>query len=287
MLAESTRSNQRSRRRSATLNAGLLLLALLLGAVWAAPLLTPHDPAAVSVAERLLPPGPVHPLGTDHLGRDLLTRLLYGGRQSLATTGVILTASCLIGVPLGLLSGYLGGGVDQTLSALIDLVMAIPQIVLVIFVAGSVGPSLFNTILAVPAVHWVAYARIARAAIVAEREREYVTAARAMGVHPLRIIIRHVAPNVAGPIVAWTALDAGKVLLGVAGLSFLGLGAQPPAPEWGAMLAGGRSFFALAPQLMLYPGVAITLTVLAINLIGDGLRDRFDPHRHLDPRNCK
>jgi peptide/nickel transport system permease protein len=262
--------------------AGFVLLSLILLAVLLAPLLTPHDPLKQQVMARLQPPSAAHPLGTDHLGRDLLARLLYGGRTSLSTSAAVLGASLALGVPLGLVAGYFGGRVDQVLGILSDLVMAVPNIVLLIFVAGMLGPSLLNVMLAFTAVHWVSYARMTRAAVLAERERDYVPAARAAGASDLRILARHIAPNIAGPLIVWATLDAGKVILGVAGFSFLGLGAQPPAPEWGAMLAGGRNYFQMAPQLMFYPGLAIALTTLAVNLVGDGIRDWMDPKNRLD-----
>jgi ABC-type dipeptide/oligopeptide/nickel transport system permease subunit len=271
-----------SPRVNLTLLLGLALLAAVVAAVLSAPALTPHDPVQVRIAERLYPPSPLHLLGQDYLGRDVLARLLYGGRISLATAAIVLAGSLTMGVPIGMATGYFGGRTDQIVSGMMDLILIFPNIVLVIFIAGVFGPSLINITVAFTAVHWVTYARLIRSTVLLERERDYVQAAQAAGASPWRIIGRHIAPNVIGPLLVWTTLDFGKVILAVAGLSFLGLGAQPPFPEWGAMLAGSRTYFQLAPQLMLYPGLAITGTALAVNLIGDGMRDRLDPQNRLD-----
>jgi peptide/nickel transport system permease protein len=271
-----------ARRRPRGLPLGVGLLAIVLIGILLGPIVTPYDPTQANVLERLMPPSSTHLLGTDQLGRDLLARVLYGGRVSLWAVAVILALSLLGGVPVGLAAGYFGGRVDRWLSALMDVVLAVPQLVLVLFVAGVSGPGLMKLCLTYAMVHWVSYARILRAAVLSEREREYVQAALAAGASSFRILARHIGPNITGPLIVWTTLDAGKVILGIAGLSFLGLGAQPPTPEWGAMLAGSRSYFQLAPHLMLFPGVAIILTALAINLVGDGLRDSLDPANRLE-----
>lgn len=260
---------------------GTSLLLLVLAAVLFAPFITPHEPAAVHLSLRLSAPEPSHPLGRDHLGRDLLARVLYGGRVSLLAAAGVLAGAGAIGVPLGLAAGYLGGRTDRAISSLIDLTLAFPAIVLVLFVAGVLGPSLPAAMLAVMAVRWAPYARLTRSLVLTERERDYVMAARAAGASPGRILWRHLTPNVLGPMLVWTSLDTGRIILLVAGLSFLGLGVQPPTPEWGAMLSSSRPYFQLAPELMLYPGLAIAVTALSCNLIGDGLRDRLDPHHHL------
>jgi peptide/nickel transport system permease protein len=182
-----------------------------------------------------------------------------------------------VGVTVGTLSGYYGGWLDQITMRLVDLIMAFPGIILAIAVAGMLGPGLTNVMLAIAAVSWVSYARVIRGMALSTRERDYVLAARALGANDLRIMVRHVLPGLAGPIVVLATLDMGRVILSISGLNFLGLGAQPPSPEWGAMLNDGRPFLHLAPQLMVLPGLAISLAVLGFNLLGDGLRDVLDP----------
>ncbi len=256
---------------------GLLIVLIALAAGIGAPLLAPHDPTDVRLEKRLLPPGREFLLGTDHLGRDQLSRLLHGARTTLRTAGVVLAVVFAIALTVGTLSGYYGGWLDTLLMSLVDLVLAFPGLILAVAIAGTLGPSLTNVMLAMAAVWWAGYARLIRGMVLSARQREYVEAARAVGASDRRIMVFHIWRNILGPVIVLATLDMGWIILGIAGLSFLGLGAQPPTPEWGAMLNDGRPFLQTAPQMMLYPGAAIFLLVLGFNLLGDGLRDILDP----------
>jgi peptide/nickel transport system permease protein len=276
---------QQHRRRGLLLrlfaNPGALLggsmLAVLIALALAAPWLAPYDPNRQAVGPRLAPPSAEHWLGTDNLGRDLASRLLHGARISL---GMALLATLLIvatGIGVGVLAGYIGGWVDAALMRIVDVLLAFPSTLLALAIVGTLGPGLQNALIGVVLVGWADYARIVRGVMLSAREQPYIEAAVALGVPPQMVMLRHVLPNVFGPIVVLASLELGAILLALAGLSFLGLGAQPPAPEWGAMLNQGRAFFQRAPQLMILPGLLITVTVLAANLFGDGLRDALDP----------
>jgi peptide/nickel transport system permease protein len=243
----------------------------------AAPLLAPHDPTAISLEKRLLAADRDFPLGTDHLGRDELSRLLYGARTTLGTASLVLAAVMAIAITVGTLSGYCGGWLDTLLMGLVDLLLAFPPLILAVAIAGFLGPSLMSVIIAVGAVWWAGYARLIRGMVLAVRQREFVEAARALGASDRRVMCSHILRNMLGPVVVLASLDLRWIILGISGLNFLGLGAQPPTPEWGAMLNDGRPFLQLAPQMMLYPGAAICLVVLGFNLLGDGLRDLLDP----------
>jgi peptide/nickel transport system permease protein len=257
--------------------AGLGLVSLLgLGALLA-PVLAPHDPNAVDVVRRFSPPSAEFPLGTDHLGRDVLSRLLHGGRLSIGATVVATAGISTIGVVLGLLAGYLVGAVDTVVSRIIEILLALPAYLLALAVTGVLGPGLVNLTIAITAVWWASYARLVRGFVLAETGRAYVEAARALGASGTRIAVRHVLPNILAPVVVLTTLDLGAVLLGLSSLSFLGLGVQPPTAEWGAMLSEGRVYLGPAPNMMLFPGAAIFVMVLGFNLVGDGLRDALDP----------
>ncbi len=256
---------------------GLTIVAVAAIAALAAPALAPHDPTEVVLENRLLAPDSVFPLGTDNLGRDELSRLLYGARTTLRTASVILVAVMAIALVVGTLSGYYGGWLDTLLMGLVDLLLAFPSLILAVAIAGTLGPSLMNVMIAMAAVWWASYARLIRGMVLSVRQREFVEAARAIGASDTRIMGFHILRNILGPVVVLATLDMGWIILGISGLNFLGLGAQPPTPEWGAMLNDGRPFLRTAPQLMLYPGVAIFLTVLGFNLLGDGLRDVLDP----------
>ncbi len=256
---------------------GLVLVVAVVGVAAAAPWVAPNDPLRVDLAHRLAAPSIKYPLGTDHLGRCIFSRLVYGARASLATAALALGAVLTIGVPLGVLAGYCGGWVDNIVMRAVDVLLAFPGLVLALVIAGTLGPGLFNVMLALAAVWWVSYARVVRAVVLSVKEKEFVLAARASGAREVGIIWRHILPHALAPVVVLATVDMGKLILAVSGLSFLGLGAQPPAPEWGAMLSDGRPYMQAAPQLMVYPGLCIMLVVLAFNLLGDGLRDALDP----------
>ena len=256
---------------------GLFLVMSLLLAGLLAPWLPLDDPTEISLTDRLLSPSTEHLLGTDHLGRDTFSRVIHGARMTLLAAAVTLALSMTIALTVGILSGYHGGWPDTALMGVVDLLLAFPSLILAIAVAGALGPGLFNVLLAAGAVWWVGHARIIRGITLGARQMEYVTAARAAGAGNLRIIVRHIAPNILGPIVVIASLDVGWIILGIAGLNFLGLGAQPPTPEWGAMLNDARPHLQTAPRLLLLPGAAIFVAVLGFNLLGDGMRDMLDP----------
>ena len=256
---------------------GLFLVVSLLLAGLLAPWLPLDDPTEINLRERLLSPSLEHPLGTDHLGRDTFSRIIHGARMTLLAAAATLALSMTIALTVGILSGYYGGWPDTALMGAVDLLLAFPSLILALAVAGALGPGLLNVLLAVGSVWWVGHARIIRGITLGARQMEYVTAARATGASNLRIALRHIGPNILGPVVVLASLDIGWIILGIAGLSFLGLGAQPPTPEWGAMLNDARPHLQTAPRLLLLPGAAIFVAVLGFNLLGDSLRDLLDP----------
>ena len=263
--------------RDRTATAGLVLTVLFIAVAAAAPLVAPHDPNTVDAKAILAPPSVDHPLGADNLGRDIASRLIYGARWTLGTAFLSAIAIVAIGVVVGLLAGYVGGLVDDILMRIVDVLLAFPSLVLALAIVGTLGPSLRNVMIGMVAVWWVDYARVIRGLTLGMREREFVASAHCAGCSPARIVLRHVLPNVVPSVIVLATLEFGALMLAISGLSFLGLGAQPPTPEWGTMLNNGRPFFQTAPQLMLFPGLAITLAVIACNLVGDGLRDVLDP----------
>ncbi|MFW0967695.1 MAG: nickel ABC transporter permease subunit NikC [Thermacetogeniaceae bacterium] len=256
---------------------GLVIVSLIILVGVFAPYLMPNDPIQVSLEQRLASPSSEYPLGTDHLGRCLLSRLILGTRVSLSVSAIALIVILLISIPVGTISGYMGGWVDNLLMRFVDILLAFPNLILALVIAGMLGPGLLNVMLAVSVVGWVGYARVIRGLVLSVKEKEYIMAARASGTPEWAVIIRHILPNVLSPVIVLATLDIGSLVLSISGLSFLGLGAQPPTPEWGSMLNDGRSYMQVAPQLMVYPGMAIMIVVLAFNLLGDGLRDALDP----------
>jgi len=262
---------------------GISVLLLMGGAALAAPQIAPWDPGRQMLVKRLRPPAwqarglREHPLGTDHLGRDILSRILYGGRISLGVGLSAVTLSCLIGVALGLLAGFHGGRTDAFIMRVVDVFLAIPYILLAMGVVFALGPSLLNVILVMAVTRWVQFARIVRADVLSIREREFVSGARARGNRSMRLLLRHVLPNAMTPIIVVATLELAFMIIYESALSFLGLGVQPPTPTWGWMLSDGRNYVATAWWLATFPGLAIMLTVLAVNLLGDWLRDTLDP----------
>ena len=267
-----------ARRSSAALVAwcaggGLAALAL---AALAAPWVAPHDPVRVDLGAVFAGRSGSHLLGTDQVGRDVLSRLVHGARWSLGGAAVVTAVVTAVGVTVGAVSGWVGGFVDSLLMRVVDALLAFPSLLLALAVVAVVGPGLAGVLVALASVGWASYARVVRGQVLSLRERDYVEAARAAGASPPRLLVRHVLPHVASPVVVLATLDVGQLVLALAGLSFLGLGAQPPTPEWGAMLNEGRGYLFTHPELMVYPGAAITLTVLACNLLGDRVRDLLD-----------
>jgi peptide/nickel transport system permease protein len=258
--------------------AGLVIVTIVVVLALAAPLIAPHDPDLQDVANRLADPSSEHLLGTDNLGRDELSRLLYGARVSLLATLAIGVAILTVGLVVGTIAGMAGGFVDGLIMRIVDVLLAFPSLLLALAIAGTLGPGLRNLALAIVLIWWCTYARLVRGLVLAVKEQPFIEAARALGVSPLRIAVRHVVPNIASPIVVLATLETARLLLALAALSFLGLGVSPPTAEWGAMLNDGKDFLSDAPELMLWPGLAITITALGLNLLGDGLRDVLDPN---------
>jgi len=263
--------------------AGLIIITLFVCLALLAPFVSPHDPVENALYDQLKPPvweegGSVNNvLGTDDLGRDMLSRLIYGARVSLMVGIVSVGIAVVLGTLFGALAGYLGGWPDNIIMRVMDIILAFPGILLAIVIVAYLGPGLRNAMIAIGVISIPQFARIVRASVLEENEKDYVLAARAVGARNGRIIFNTVLPNCLAPIIVQASLGFGSAILDAAGLSFLGLGAQPPIPEWGAMIAMGRSMILRAWWVMTFPGIAILLGVLGFNLLGDGLRDALDP----------
>lgn len=255
---------------------GLLVLTLLLAAALA-PLVSPYDPAALDYDAVLRGPSAAHWLGTDSVGRDMLSRLLYGARVSLLVGLTAMTVSVLVGATVGLVAGYAGGWADEATMRLVDVFLAFPTVLLAIAIVAVLGAGAGNLILALGLTGWTEIARVVRAEVLAKKHLEYVEAARALGVPPVRIGLVHLLPNVIAPVIVLATLGVGTAIVAEAGLSFLGLGVQPPDASWGTILADGRSSLRQAPHVTTFAGLAIMLTVLGLSFLGDGLRDALDP----------
>lgn len=251
----------------------LFLLFLILALVW-----TPYNPYHIQMSDRLQTPSALHWLGTDHLGRDLLSRIMEGARTTVGISLTIMLVSLLIGVPFGLLSGYIGGWLDKGFKKIIDAFMTLPDYIFALILSGLLGPGLVNLIFAITAVKWVSYARLVRSIVLEQRQKDYVHLAEISGMKPWTLVIKHILPHTIGNLLVLATLDIGKIILMIASLSYIGLGPQPPSPEWGAMLSEGRTYFQTAPHLMIFPGLCIVITVLLTNSWGDILRDRYDVH---------
>lgn len=271
----------RVRRDPVALTAALLLLALTLTVI-AAPLTAPHDPLRQEPSIRLSPPlTPGYPLGADGLGRDVLSRLIWGGQISLVVGIVPVVLAATAGIAIGVLGGFYGGRLDNLLMRTLDVVFAFPAILLALAIVATLGPSISNAMLAITVVGVPSFARLIRASVLSLKEQAFVEAARALGAGDGRIIARHILPNSVSTVVVYATLEVGKTVVFAASLSFLGLGVQPPTPEWGAMLADGRQVLAVAPHVSTVPGLTIFLVTLGFNILGDALRDALDPRlRH-------
>jgi len=241
-----------------------------------APMLAPRDPLSQNLDQDLIAHSREHPLGTDKLGRDMLSRIIYGGRVSLLVGMATVTLSLTIGVAIGSFSGYFGGLVDQMLMRLVDILMAFPGILLAIAFTAVLGPGLDHVIVALCLIGWTGYARLVRGEILSLRERDFIHAARALGGRPKRIILRHLLPNLLPPLLIQATFGLAAAVVAEGSLSFLGLGVEPPTPSWGSMLNDGRQFLLVAPHLTTYPGLALMITVLALNLVGDALQERLN-----------
>lgn len=253
------------------LSAAFVLLAI------AAPLLAPHDPLAMDPSKRLAAPSALHWFGTDDGGRDILARVIYGTRSSLLTALGILSLASVIGTSIGLAAGYFGGWVDETLMRITDMFLAFPALVLAMGLAAALGPSLFNAMLATAVVWWPWYARLVRGQALHLKNEAFVEAARVAGASGLRIAVRHILRNCLTPIIVQMSLDIGYAILTLSSLSFIGLGAQPPTPEWGSMVSIGRDYFLDQWWIVTFPGLAIFVSVMAFNLLGDGLQESLSP----------
>jgi peptide/nickel transport system permease protein len=267
---------RRLRRRRSAVAGGVVLLLLALVAVFA-PLIAPHSPTIGNIADAFTPPSRRFPFGTDHAGRDVFSRVIFGARISLTVGLVVQSVALVAGTALGLLAGYYGGRVDDVISGVTVTLQAFPGILLAIAVVAGLGPGIFNVFLALGLVAWPSLARLVRGQTLALKEQQFVESARAVGASGPRILRRHILPNCRGPLIVVVTLGVAGAILSEATLSFLGLGVQPPSPSWGSMLAGGRARMATAPWLTIFPGLAIFVTVLSLNMLGDGLRDVLDP----------
>lgn len=257
--------------------AALALLCIILTMAVFAPAFSPRPPDDVDITRKFEAPSLEEPLGTDHLGRSVLARLCHGTRVSLFAVGAILACIVAVGLTAGCVAGYAGGRVDSLLMRACDVFMTFPTFILALFLVGVLGSGLTNVIIAVACTHWAWYARFARGLVLGLKQREYVLAARAAGTRPARLVLRHILPPVLAQMLVMAGLDVGHMLLHVSGLSFLGLGVRPPTPEWGVMIGDAREYIGTHPELLLYPGLMIFVTVMAFNLLGDALRDALDP----------
>ncbi|MCE5209827.1 MAG: ABC transporter permease [Chloroflexi bacterium] len=256
---------------------GLTILVFLALIAIFAPVVAPYDPIKMDLNNSLQPPNSEHLLGTDKLGRDMLSRLIYGSRISLTIGFIVEGIALLLGVTLGAVAGYFGGIIDNIIMRIVDVVIAFPFLILAIAIVAIVGPSLTNMMLVLGCVVWIDYARIIRGMFLSLKEEEFVVAARVIGAKDSRIIFRHVLPSTMGVIIVQATFGIASAILSASSLSYLGMGAQPPTPEWGAMLSEARPYLRTLPMMTFAPGLAIMITVLAINFVGDALRDAFDP----------
>jgi peptide/nickel transport system permease protein len=259
--------------------AGLLVVLFFITLAVLAPLLSPYDPLATSWAAVRKPPSALHWFGTDEIGRDVLARVIWGARASLLAGLVSVSLALAAGVPIGLFSGYVGGVVDGTVMRMVDAMLAVPFLILAIALAAFLGPSLANAMIAIGVSQTPIFARLTRGQVLSVKHEEYIEAARAVGNPHYRIVLRHILPNIVPPLLVQATLASAAAIIAEASLSFLGLGEQPPDPSWGSMLNTAKNFISQAPWMALWPGLAIFLLVLSLNLFGDGLRDALDPRR--------
>ncbi|WP_019415451.1 nickel transporter permease [Paenisporosarcina sp. TG20] len=256
---------------------GLVIVLIIIVCALFAPLIATHSPTEVNLQSKLEAPSTSHYFGTDEVGRDIFSRIVYGTRISLRIGLLVVLIAFPIGTILGAIAGYFGGGVDQIIMRITDVFLSFPGIILAMSIAAALGPSIENVMLALAATWWPWYTRIVRSSVLSIKNAEFIEASRALGANPFRILFKEIIPNSIGPATIQASLDLGFVILAAAGLSFIGLGAQPPSPEWGAMLSNSREILRDAWWAATFPGLAILLTVLGFNLVGDGLNDVLDP----------
>ena len=262
------------------LSAGTLIF-FILAALFAG-YIAPHDPEKVNLELRLKEPCREYPFGTDHLGRCILSRIIFGARVSLLVGLLVVSSSFVLGLAIGTLSGYYGGWTDAIVMRVVDAFLAFPSLLLALGIAGLFGAGFMNLVIALITVDWAGYARLARGSVMTVKEQDYIKAAKGLGAGDMHVILCHVIPNVISPLIVMATIGMGYVILSAAGLSFLGFGVQPPTPEWGSMLSEGKTYIRSAPYIMIFPGIAIMLTVLAFNYLGDELRDLLDPREKKD-----
>lgn len=255
---------------------GLCLVAMICVIALLAPFISPNDPLEILMKNKLQLPSKTYWLGTDNLGRCIASRIIWGTRSSLLYAAIVLSLMLLISIPLGLLAGYAGGIVDTAIMRVTDICMAFPSSILALAVTGMLGANVRNLIIAMACVWWSGYARLIRGLVLQIKEQDFVLASQAAGCSKQRIVFYHVLRNVLSPIIVLATLEVGTIILAIAGFSFIGLGAQPPAPEWGVMLSDSRQYIQTQPQLMIYPGAAIMVTVIAFNLLGEGLKEAME-----------
>jgi peptide/nickel transport system permease protein len=265
------------KRRAAMIGLAVVVFFILLAA--AAPLVSPYDPLATNWATVRKAPTAAHPFGTDEIGRDVLARIIWGSRASLLAGLVSVMLALAVGVPIGLVTGYVGGALDATVMRIIDAMLAIPFLILAIALAAFLGPSLSNAMIAIGITQMPIFARLTRAQVLSVKHEDYIEAAHAIGNPQHRIVLRHILPNIVPPLLVQATLATAAAIIAEASLSFLGLGQQPPNPSWGSMLNTAKNFMAQAPWMAIWPGLAIFSLVLSLNLFGDGLRDALDPRR--------
>jgi peptide/nickel transport system permease protein len=259
---------------------GMVVVILVLLMAIFAPIIAPYEPSA-QAARRLLPPSGEHLMGTDELGRDVFSRIVYGARTSLYVGLLSVSVASILGITIGVLAGYIGGNFDTVIMRIVDIIFAFPTLVLAIVIAGLLGPSLTNAMIAIAVVFSPNFARVARSSVLTVKNEMYLEAAHVIGGRQGHVIWRHILPNIMAPLIVLATLSLSLAILAEAGLSFLGLGTQPPNSAWGLMLSQGRRFMEISPGLAIFPGLAIMITVLAFNFLGDGLRDALDPRLRL------
>ena len=264
-------------RKNIILIIGIVIVAFLMFIVIFAPLLEPYDPIKMKMSEKFLPPSGAHWFGTDNMGRDILSRVIEGSRVSLTTAMVVVLISAFIGTMIGLVSGFAGGALDTVLMRIVDVMLSFPTIVFALAISNFLGTGQINLIIAICCVQWVRYARIARGEALVLKNAEYMEAAKSIGTSNVQMLFKYFFPNVISRILIMVSLDIGSIILYCASLSFLGLGAQPPSPDWGAMISDGKAYIQYAPWIAIFPGVAIAISALGFNMMGDGIRDLLDP----------
>ncbi|MDK2938700.1 MAG: peptide/nickel transport system permease protein [Methanolobus sp.] len=267
------------KRHSAGIILSVAILAVFLIMALFAGYIAPHDPEEANLSNRLQEPSAEYPFGTDHLGRCILSRIIFGTRISLSVGLLVVSSSLLFGMTVGTISGYYGGLLDEIIMRIVDTFLAFPGLLLALGISGLFGAGFTNMVIALIIVEWTGYARLARSSVIDVKEHDYVTASRGLGAKDSHIIIHHIIPNIISPLIVMATIGMGYAILASAGLSFLGFGVQSPTPEWGSMLTDGRDFIRTAPYIMIFPGIAIMTAVLAFNYLGDSLRDILDPKK--------